>query len=665
MIRKIYFLLLLACSVPNLMAQPSQTRHQSIKAEDYPGANVVVVFDSTVADVQETGLTFVEMHRLYKVLTPAGALQMSVVKIDYDPLSAYVEIRKVVVHRGRGEEGKKGSGEEENGGSYEVVSPVLDYPAPARAIYWGAREKMIEVGRLEPGDAVEVWLFRKGFTYALLGDPDDDSRYIPPMRGHFYDIIPFYSSDPIIEKVYQVAIPSDKMVQYEFYHGEVRSSVVPRNDKMVYTFVKKDIKPLKREPNMVDFSDVAPKLLISTSPDWYAKSVWFYGVNEDYGSFESTPAIDAKVDEILQNAKTEMDSVSLLTHWVADEIRYSGISMGEGEGYTLHTGDMTFTDRCGVCKDKAGMLVTMLRAAGFESYAAMTMAGSRIDYIPADQFNHSVTVVKLSDGEYLLLDPTWVPFVRELWSSAEQQQEYLLGLPEGADLMTTPISPPENHYLRIFGTSTLSDDGTLEGELTIRAEGQSDAAVRGMFTRSFQDQWDHTVEMELKRTHPAAEMLSVDYGDPYDYQPEPVRIVMKYRIPGYAIVQGDQIVMKSFIASGFLKRAMGHLYMDTRAEKKEYPFRDRCSRQVSLTESITLPGKYSIVYKPEATAFADETASYEGIYEMSMDQATLRMSQLANFNKRIYQPEEWPSFRNAVRAQQKFIDEPVILKKSN
>jgi hypothetical protein len=186
-----------------------------------------------------------------------------------------------------------------------------------------------------------------------------------------------------------------------------------------------------------------------------------------------------------------------------------------------------------------------------------------------------------------------------------------------------------------------------------------------MFTRSFQDQWDHTVEMELKRTHPAAEMLSVDYGDPYDYQPEPVRIVMKYRIPGYAIVQGDQIVMKSFIASGFLKRAMGHLYMDTRAEKKEYPFRDRCSRQVSLTESITLPGKYSIVYKPEATAFADETASYEGIYEMSMDQATLRMSQLANFNKRIYQPEEWPSFRNAVRAQQKFIDEPVILKKSN
>jgi hypothetical protein len=40
------------------------------------------------------------------------------------------------------------------------------------------------------------------------------------------------------------------------------------------------------------------------------------------------------------------------------------------------------------------------------------------------------------------------------------------------------------------------------------------------------------------------------------------------------------------------------------------------------------------------------------------------MSQLANFNKRIYEAEEWPSFRKAALAQQKFIDQPVVLKKS-
>jgi hypothetical protein len=49
---------------------------------------------------------------------------------------------------------------------------------------------------------------------------------------------------------------------------------------------------------------------------------------------------------------------------------------------------------------------------------------------------------------------------------------------------------------------------------------------------------------------------------------------------------------------------------------------------------------------------------------MSLEGNVLRMSQLANFNKRIYEADEWPSFRKATLSQQKFIDEPVILKKS-
>ena len=187
--------------------------------------------------------------------------------------------------------------------------------------------------------------------------------------------------------------------------------------------------------------------------------------------------------------------------------------MGAGEGYTLHKGDMTFTDRCGVCKDKAGMLITMLRAAGFQSYPAMTMAGSRIDYIPADQFNHCVTVVKLRDGQYHLLDPTWVPFVRELWSSAEQQQEYLMGVPEGADLMTTPISPPKNHYIQIDGVSSLQPDGTLKGRISITAEGQSDASIRSLFKYSPPMVWFQNIEREILRIWPQAIVTQAKYND--------------------------------------------------------------------------------------------------------------------------------------------------------
>ena len=128
----------------------------------------------------------------------------------------------------------------------------------------------------------------------------------------------------------------------------------------------------------------------------------------------------------------------------------------------------------------------------------MTMAHERIDRIPADQFNHSVCVVQHRNGQYELLDPTWVPGVRELWSSAEQQQGYLMGLPNGADLMETPVSPAEKHYVRITGTSKIKKNGTLVGTFTVTAEGQSDAAVRGVF-KARQSEWQRNLEMELLR----------------------------------------------------------------------------------------------------------------------------------------------------------------------
>lgn len=129
---------------------------------------------------------------------------------------------------------------------------------------------------------------------------------------------------------------------------------------------------------MVDLFDAAPKLMMSSTPHWKDKSLWFNKVNEDYGSFAPLPEAQKKVDELIKGKKTEMEKIAVLTHWVADNIRYAGISMGKGEGYTLHDTKMNYTDRCGVCKDIAGTLVSFLRMAGFEAYPAMTMAGSRV-----------------------------------------------------------------------------------------------------------------------------------------------------------------------------------------------------------------------------------------------------------------------------------------------
>lgn len=634
-----------------LMGVPSSVIQNAGDAEDYPNADYLVVFDSSSVDVQESGLSYRNYHQLFKVLTPDGARKLNHLKFRYDPLSAYVEIKSVKIYR------KDGSVEQLD------MDKERDYPAPARMIYWGARHKMINIGKLEPGDAVEVERFMKGFTYALLQEdnPPSDNKYVPPMEGHFYDIVEFWNDQPVKKKVYKLLLPKSKDLYYKTYNGNLYSYKTSRGEKDQYTFIKNNLTPVEREDHMVAVSDVAPKLILTTTEKWEQKSLWFYNVNKDYGSFEYNEAIKQKVDELLEGAQSEMDSIARLTHWVADNIRYSGLSMGEGEGYTLHKGTTVFRDRCGVCKDKASILVTMLRAAGFESYAAMTMAGSNIEDIPADQFNHSITLVKLSNGDYELLDPTWVPFTRELWSSLEQQQDYLMGVPEGADLKETPISPPKNHYFRMKGTSTLKNDGSLEGEFTIEAEGQSDGAIRGMFTSNFKSDWDRTMEKQIRQIDPDIEILEMDYSDPYAYREENMKIKVRYRIPKAALVTEGEIIFTPVVAREIFKNVNSHLNFNPDLKERKYDFKDRCSRLVELHETIQLPDYAQAAYIPETDKIEGSAASFEGGYELQDNK--LILDETVTFKKRKYTADEWENFRTVVDLQKKLAREKVILEK--
>ena len=635
----------------SLQAQPGnpvQALQQAGGTKEYANAPYLIVWDKTSTRVMESGLGLVDREMLYKVLTSAGALQLKSLTFNYDPQSAYVEIRQAAIIHGNGQT------------ETIPLERVDDYPAPARAIYWGAREKLLPIGRLEPGDGVLVKWFQKGFTYALLDSQQgEDERYIPPMKGHFYDIVPFYSEVPVQCKSYQVTLPASKRLQYEFYNGEARHFVHAEGDQTVFFWEKKNIMPFENEPGAVDISDVGPKLLLSTSPDWQTKSLWFYKVNEDYGSFEFDQAIKRKVDEITRGAVDDWEKISRLTHWVAEEIRYSGISMGQGEGYTLHKGTMTFTDRCGVCKDKAGMLITMLRAAGFQSFPAMTMAGQRIDRIPADQFNHCVTLVKIKD-QYHLLDPTWVPGVRELWSSAEQQQEYLMGVPEGMDLKSTPLSPPQNHFARYRISSALDSNGTLRGTMSVQTEGQSDSTLRRGFTRRLRHTWGNQLRDALRLIHPKIKVADLHFPDPYDLS-RPFEIRFGFEIPGFATLGKKQAYLTPI--SGRLPFAdlLAFLRMNLSNPKRAHPFRTRCSQLVEVVETLDLPAGYATVYLPELKKVSGSGTDFQGTVGRRGNRLEIR--EKLTFKKRIYAAEDWDSFRRSILEFKKFSDSPLIFSK--
>ena len=618
-------------------------------AASFPSAEGVVVFDTREVDVEASGLSRTVQHTLRKVITAAGARELSVESLPYDPLSAAVEVLRCRVLAA-------------NGGVREVdIATVVDSPDLQALIYWNSRHKTVPIGRLEPGDAVELVTRRVGFTYALLDDDrgTDESRFVPPMKGHFYDIVPFWSSWPVVEQRYRVTIPLDRHLQYQFYNGAAEVSDRIAEGRRVLTFTMRGFKPLEKEPGMVALSDVAPKLLLTTA-DWKAKAVWFHDVQEEAGSFAVTPELKKLADEITAGLASDEDRIEALNHWAAENIRYVGLHMGTGEGYTLHPAAMTLRDRGGVCKDKAGILVALLRAAGYESYPAMTMAGERIEDIAADQFNHCVTVWRKPDKSTVLLDPTWIPGVREMWSSREQQQEVLMGLPGGADLLTTPVSPPERHPLDLAVRSTLRADGTLEGTLTVAADGQSDAALRRLYRGRVRSEWAALDEAMLTSVDPRAVPLKITRSDPDDLR-KPFSMEIEFRIPGYARTLGDgSLVLIPLAARDPVGQAThaDEVALSTKPTERRYPVRIGCSKVVRLSERMTLPAGARVEGLPDAVKL-DGSGRFTATWKVGGGE--LVVDETLALTKRIFSPEEWPALRAALDSFRKLSETPILI----
>ncbi len=674
---------------------------QAGDADANEGADLVTVFKRTQVTMEESGLSHIENHELIKCLSEKGAAELARLRLDFDPASNMVEVRKLRLLR-------------KDGTVQELPGEGVDMPQPQWAIYWGAQMKLVPLPRLQPGDAVEVSTYMKGFLIAYLQDDnpwgpvseptgagetpaepppapveqpapaeqpappaeqpaapvevaqapeDDESRFIPPMRGHFYDVVYFQDHHPVKLRHYTVRTPLDKPLQYEVYNGEVKSYVSFDSEHHQYSFWKQDLPAWHEEHHYsAGYPDLQTKVVMATVPDWQAKSRWFCQVNES--QFQATPAIQAKVDEITAGMTSDEDRIRAINHWAANEIRYSGISMGKGEGYTLHSGEMIFNDRSGVCKDKAGMAITMLRAAGFTVYPAMTMAGSRVERIPADQFNHCVVALKHDDGSWEMLDPTWVVYSPENWSSAEGEQHYVIGSPEGEELMIMPAFDAAANKLRVEASSEIDEQGDLTGTIVFSAEGYAEQRLRRELvhysTARDRQAW---FERAVAQIGPGAEVepVQVSYAAIQDVN-TPIRYQVDYRIPGYAMVTDDGLI--------FAPPTAAHLVTSTRLapylglagpEEREQALLIWAPRMRDVQETIKLPAGYEVERLPEDVSIDSDIASLQ--VRLEGKRRKLTYTQQLAIKRREIPAEQYPDFRSVVQGAAALPEDLVVLRR--
>lgn len=642
-------------------------------AADHPGADWLIVLDASVNRITADGVAYVDLYQLTKILTEQGASTRSALEWGYDPRSSFVKIAEVNVLR--------------DGARIPVpIADVKDLPAPQSAIYWSDRIKVLQLPRLKPGDGVEVLSMRKGYNYALLaeggagtagaaagGAPSpryadawnrirtgEDDRYIPPMAGEYFDIVLMQAEVPIVEKSYTLVLPAAKRLQSREYNGPIYTRTSYDPDSTTTTWWVKDMPARPVEPRQPDEPDLSPKVVMTTAPDWEAKSKWFFDVNRN--QFEVTDEIRAHVDRVLASAgltrKSEpMKVAKALNHWVAQNIRYSGQTMGEGEGFTLHPSDMLMEYRSGVCKDIASMSITLLRAAGLDTYPAMTMAGSRIEDIPADQFNHCVVAWEQAPGKFVMLDPTWVPFNNDVWSKLETEQQYLVGHPQGVDLQEIRYSPPEESPMTVTHDAEMTADGTLSGRIRIEGRGASDSRLRRIVYQHRKRELHATVAAMLAPLSSAVRIVRVDHRREDDFTGD-MWLEVVYEAPGFALPVGDALEFTAPAATAFKDHPVifraGSVNWEPERKTDVFLY---YTQRFEVDERLRLPAGYQLEEPPDPVKVDATWASFESTVENGP--RALRLHATTDVKRRQIPPDGYPDLVKALKALDDYAAAPL------
>jgi len=611
---------------------------------------LITVFDHITTEYAETGAAVTEEEILLHYRTDASSAAMRSLHYEYNPRTALIEFVDVKIYH-----------TEDNTVETIPLDSVFIKKAPANSIFWNFDAVVCPVPRLRDGDALYYKIKRQGLNLAYLHEiSDEDFRFIPPQEGYFMDTLYFQERHPVIEKTYDISGPREKPLQFTIANGSLKTTVRFTDEQWQYTFAAENVSAWHEEPFDDGYEETALKLALASHPSWEMKSKWAYEHNEP--QFIISPEIQEKTMEVIEGCDSDDCKMFRLLHWVAEEIRYLGLDMGEGEGHMVHPTDEIFNERAGVCKDKAAILVSMLRAAGFESYFVMTLAMEQTLDIPADdKFNHGVVVVRNTDGTWTFLDPTWAPQNRPLFNYSEQEQPVLIAAPEGVDLMHVPYSPPKESPFIVTAETTLNLNGSAVIEMFIDSDGFVDGRFRSMLNWMSPTYRNQFIQNFIEDLSPLAEVVEFTFSHPLDFD-QPLQMKIKAVVPEAARNIGETLFLNPLLTRHLWNSRWNsrYLYADSGPEKRNHGLELACTRHVEFNETIHLPKGYSLGDTPEKIEITGDTI--DATFEITKGKRnTLNVLQTIVVKRRVTPADEYPAVRKAVEKLNEIRDTLLVL----
>jgi transglutaminase-like putative cysteine protease len=489
------------------------------------GEDAVLLEETLEIDVASPTSARVRYSNRTQVLTQRGAERYDFAGVSYGPGASVRSLTGAVISpAGKRVEVKR-----------QMIADRAAYPS--FVLYADSMVRTIRFPGVVPGSIVEYSWEQEVSNFHLLPHEFDLQEEIPARA-----------------KTLVVRSPAAFLV-----HLGVRGDLHPgitteeKDGVVIQTYVVRDVPPLRAEDDMPPQPDLVSHVVIRPKTiTWGDRridlSAWS-GVGRFVHDITSDRAVPGP--EVVETAKsltaslTDPDAkIRAVYEFVQSKINYVAISLDIG-GWQPHASGDVLKYRYGDCKDKATLMIAMLRALGI--IACSVAINTRDDGVPDMDspgliFNHAIVAVPRAEGGYLFLDPTSTdaPFGDLPWQ--DQGVPVVVVKDDGtADLVETPLLAPERNRRRHTVTATVLPDGTLEGTYVIEAWGQRRQQMSDLLaSRAAERETD--LGNLLAWLCPGAVMKDHQLKAPAG-PADPLRIEMHFEVPHYVTQAGTLQVL--------------------------------------------------------------------------------------------------------------------------
>ena len=475
-------------------------------------------------------------------------------------------------------------------------------------------------------------------------DPEDPRLFFP---GFF-----FQSTEPLVLSRVKVVTPAGTPYNHIVRNFPERLDTEPveeaKDGNVSYTWTVENMPPLSPEPRMPPERDVIPMMdssVFGSFEDAFALAGGFQTPR-----IELTPAIEAKVAEITEGAESIDDKLARIYHWMQENTHYVSIKGSLGAGWSGHTAQETFENGYGDCTDKGILFATMCQAIGVKSYPIILMtndAGIGIHEIPTLDANHCINEIELPDGRNFYLDSTAENF-RYPYFRPDDHGAYAVNAIRG-DIKRIPVPPPEDNRRLSRLSVELRRDGGVLVKTRNAYTGWYEAGVRGFWKSVREDERDKYMTQYVNSISPGAVLESFTLSDVNDLG-EPLAMGIDYVLHRHAVRAKDLMYMRV--------PTLERQYPEAALDERRFPVQYMSSQEMVLEIDIAFPKGFAVQWTPEPIEIASPYLEFSAAY--TQEKGLLKLRERFRRLKQVIPPEDYPAYRDALRAIAAFSKKEVF-----